>query len=135
MAFNFSKYNSEYSNPFGVDTDREYVKLSDLGDGFIFKVDGLFINNKGKYGSHAVLQANIPYPVNISMPNGMTDMFNEILKDNEAVEGIKAGTCFMKVKQYTSKKYGRVCFTADFVKPQKASEMLEQDSDTAQVPF
>lgn len=133
MSYNFSRYNNEYSNPFGVDTERDYVSLKDLGNGFVFRVDGLFINQKSKYGSHAVVQASIPYPVNVSMPNSLTDMFTQLLGDEKAVEAIVGGECFMKVKQYTSKKYGRVCFTADFVKPQPTSEMKQSTDE--KVPF
>lgn len=135
MAFSFSKYNSEFSNPFKVDTDRDYIKLSDLGNGFVFRVDGLFINNKGRYGSHAVVQADIPFPINVSMPNGLTDAFNELLKDGEAIEAIKNGECFMKVRQYTSKKYGKTCFTADFVKPQEVSKFDIDSKKEENVPF
>lgn len=122
--FSFSKYNSSFSNPFGVDTNRPYLKLSDLGNDFIFKVDGVFINSKSKYGSHAVIQSDINNsPVNISMPNGMTETFEELLKDSDAINAIKEGQCFMKVIGYDSRKYNRHCFTADFIEPCEVSTM------------
>lgn len=132
--YSFKKFNKQDS-PFDVDTDREYVSLSELGNGFVFKIDGIFINPKSKFGAHAVVQANVPYPVNISMPNSLTDVFKEILNDNEAVKAIKEGTCFMKVKQYTSKKYNRVCFTADFVEPCEPSKYQNEEASTTNVPF
>lgn len=134
MGFSFKKFNKN-GDVFDVDTDREYLRLSDLGNGFIFRVDGFFINPKSKFGKHAVVQADVPFPINISIPNGLTETFEGILKDKDAVNAIKNGECFMRVKQYTSKKFGRVCFTADFVEPCEPSKIDSDAVHDGNVPF
>lgn len=133
MAFSFKDFNRT-TDIFNVETDREYLRLSDLGNNFIFRIDGFFINPKSKFGAHAVVQCDVPFPINVSMPNSLTETFQEILKQPDAVQAIKDGDCFMKVKQYTSKKYGRVCFTADFIDPCEPSK-IQGDLDSEKVPF
>lgn len=135
MGFSFKNFNKKTGNVFDVDTDREYLRLSDLGNNFIFKVDGFFINPKSKFGVHAVVQADVPFPVNVSMPNGLTEVFESILKDEQAVKAVKEGSCFMKVKQYTSKKFGKVCFTAEFVDPCEPSKIDTDQVHDEKVPF
>lgn len=134
MGFSFKKFNKT-TDVFNVETNREYLRLSDLGNNFIFKVDGFFINPKSKFGKHAVVQADVPFPVNISIPNSLTETFENILKDSDAVNAVKNGECFMKVKQYTSKKFGRVCFTAEFIEPCEPSQIDGDAVHDEKVPF
>lgn len=137
MSFNFGKYNSQFSNPFKVGTDNDYVSLADLGDGFNFCLEGVFINRKSRFGAHPVAQAHININgertlVNISLPQHMNETFKQILADNGAIEAVNQGQCFCKVEKFHSKKYNRESYSVRFI----SADQFNTDRVTLEnIPF
>jgi hypothetical protein len=103
---------------FDIDiTDFKFIKLEDVLSQFgknTIKVDGLYINNKSDYGSHPVA-INKDDGLLIDLPAYMTDTVNEILKDGESISLIKKGLVGLRAQKYTSKKFNKTCYGAEWV--------------------
>lgn len=99
-----SKYNT--SNPFsGIDTKTfEYVGLDKLADSYdkdhVYKVAGLFINPKGKYGSEPVA---ILGDCLVNLPRHLLDTVNEMLDDDATIQAFKNGKVGFKIYSYKNK--------------------------------
>lgn len=108
-----SKYNKG-SIDWGMDTkDFPYVKLSVMKVGEIFDVNGLFINSKGNYGSHAVA---ISGNTLVDLPSHLTEAVQNMLQDMEVVDAIKAGKVQAKVKTYNASNFGnKECFSVEWL--------------------
>ena len=72
-----------------------YIKLSEMGDGEVFKVRSIYMNRKSKYGDHYVVLAEADdgtiYGVNLPKFNNETIV--GILNNDEMVAAITAGKC------------------------------------------
>ena len=114
----FAKKYNKVKAIFNIDvSDFTFMKLSDIyteyGDNVI-KVDGLYINDKGKYKPHPVA-INVTEKTLIDLPAHMTKTVKEILKDSESISLIKKGLVGLCAKQYKDKKYGKICYSAEWV--------------------
>lgn len=95
---------------FDVDiTNWPYKKLEELfkEGNKIFKIQGLFISSKGKFGEQPIAICD-GYCVN--MPSYMVDECKNILSDDEDIAAIKAGAVGFSVEQYIDKKFGKTCY-------------------------
>lgn len=98
-----------------VDTEGfEYRDLKTLhaeqGGDVIHRIDWLFLRT-GKYGKHPIF-INVENKIMINVPAHLTDTVEDILKDGEAVESIKAGKVAFRIYKYTS--HGKDCFGIEF---------------------
>ena len=103
---------------FDIDiTNFSFMKLSDIYTNYgknVVKVDGLYINKKGKFNPHPVA-INIEEKMLIDLPEHMTETVEEILKDSESISLIKKGYVGLRAQRYTDKKYKKTCYSAEWV--------------------
>ena len=103
---------------FDIDiSDFSFMKLSDIYTSYgknVVKVDGLYINKKGRYDPHPVA-INIEEKTLIDLPEHMTETVEKILKDSESISLIKRGCVGIRAQKYTDKKYKKTCYSAEWV--------------------
>ena len=103
---------------FDIDiTDFNFMKLSDIYTSYgknVIKVDGLYINKKGKFNPHPVA-INVEEKMLIDLPEHMTEVVEEILKDGESISLIKKGYVGLRATRYADKKYKKTCYSAEWV--------------------
>lgn len=112
------KYNKGKERIFDIDiTDFRFMSMEDVFKNFgenTIKVDGLYINTKSDYGDHPVA-INVDDGLLIDMPQHMTEVVEEILKDSESISLIKKGYVGLRAQKYISKKYKKTCYGAEWV--------------------
>lgn len=92
--------------------DFKFTTLKDLYENdakAVYGVDGIFINNKSKYGSHPVI-INTALDMLVDLPKHMLDDVKKILEDPEDVELIKSGKVGFSIEEYKDKNYGKTCY-------------------------
>lgn len=128
MAFSFSGFNNNF-NRFKVEPDENatYYKPVELvdadGDDTTYNMVCCYINSKGKFGSHPVAGFTCENPASafaetiswLSLPQHLTETFEKILEDDNAVNAINNGECHFKLKKLHTKKYDKDFFTVEFV--------------------
>lgn len=101
---------------FDIDfTAREWTKLEDLfneQEGRTFQIDGLFINNKSKYGARPFVAFDQVYLADL--PQHMLEVVEEMIGDPYVVEEINDGKVGFSVRAYMSKNYNRECYSIRF---------------------
>lgn len=80
----------------------------------VYKVDGLYINKKGMYDPHPVAIVSDLGRL-VDLPSHMTDTVNDVLNDAESIDLIKKGNVGFKIRQYRDEKYGKMCYSAEWV--------------------
>lgn len=115
----FAKKHNKGTRVFDIDLDgREFFKLKDLfeknGADKVYKLDGLYISKSKNpaYPDSAVLFVE-DYLVNA--PSYMTEMWSDVLADQEDIEAIKAGTVLFKISTYIDKTFKKTCYGMDFI--------------------
>lgn len=83
----------------------DFMKAS---KGNVIKIDGLYINKKGRFGDHPVAIIKNSKAL-LDLPSHMTDTAVEILHDSEAIEAIKNGAVGLKAHEYTDPKFHKQC--------------------------
>lgn len=121
-------------NPFDCDTEGyEFCTLGDLfesnGADAVYRIKGLWINEKSKYGDHPVAICEGFFA---DFPKHMTEQAIAILHDKEAIQQIKAGEVGFKIHTYKDAKYGKTCYSPDWVdlEPGKVGAAYKDD-----IPF
>jgi len=74
----------------------EYKRLEDLGDK-PFRVFGMFINTKGRYGETAVLVLQKDY---LNLPKHLTEIVKKMMVDDEIYNLIEEGKLYGKKRSY-----------------------------------
>lgn len=102
---------------FDIDFEsREWSKLEDLyndqGEGTIFKIEGLFINQKSKFGPRPFVAFDKVYLADL--PQHMLEVVEEMIGDPEVVAEINDGKVGFSVRTYMSKNYNRECYSIRF---------------------
>lgn len=114
----FSEKYNKGNRIFDIDTkDFAFAKLEDLfaiGKDKTYKVDGLYINNGGRFNPHPVAVVT-ESALLVDLPSHMTDTVKEVLNDAESINLIKKGCVGFKVRQYTDKVYGKTCYSVEWV--------------------
>ena len=105
------KYN-KFNTIFNIDIkDFEFMDGHDFiamyGDNVV-KIDGLYINKKGKFKEHPVAII-ADEKILLDLPSHMTDTVNEVLKDSESIDLIKKGLVGLKAHEYVDKTYRKSC--------------------------
>ena len=111
------KYNKKAS-VFDVETkDFAFATLSELYSickDTVYVLDGLYINDGGKYDAHPVAVLSDERLL-VDLPSHMTDTVKDVLKDAESIDLIKKGCVGFKIRQYTAKKYSKTCYSVEWV--------------------
>ena len=114
----FSRLN-KFGNRFDIDlSEAPFFKLStvyrDTDENEVFPLIAIYINGKSKYGAHPIAVTECDGKLaQIDLPQHLTDVVNEMLKDDELFNGIKNGECGFTVREYESN--GKTCYTVNFV--------------------
>lgn len=107
-------FNTNYA--FNIDFEKDFISLKELkysyGDGYIHLIHGIGINAKSKYGAHPFLETNNYL---VDLPKHMLETCKQILSDSEMVQEIKEGLIGFKIRTYTDNKFGKECYTIEFV--------------------
>ena len=99
------------------DRDRPFKKLSDLiaengNEDTTYKVDGCYINTKGKFGDNGVIVSG---DINIDIPQGGVESIRKILENEELINLINAGKMYVRPYSYNSKKYNKLCYNVEYL--------------------
>ena len=95
-----SRYNK--GNRFDVDTTGfDYRKLSDLKDGQVYKLCGVYVNHKSAYGPAPVAILEDCF---VNLPAHVLNDVMDMLTDPEVVSDIKAGKCGFSRREYVDGK-------------------------------
>ena len=110
-----SRFNN--TNVFGIDTTNyKYVDLKELFDtdpNVQYKVLGLFVNTKGKFGAEP--NAIIDNKLIVNLPRHLLETVNELLDDDKYIEYIKQGHVAFTVYQYHSNKYNKDAYSVTWL--------------------
>ncbi len=110
---------------FNVNFDgREFVKLETLYNSApqaVYRLSGLFINNKSKYGPRPYAageafnsEGQIIDQFLVDLPMHMLEQVQQMLQDNEVIEEINAGIAGFSVRTYFSKTFNKDCYSIMF---------------------
>lgn len=91
----------------------EFRKLSELEEGAVYQICGLYINTKGKFDDHPV--AMCTDELLVDLPPHMTEDVRAMIASDEDVEDIKKGKVGFKIRKYHSKAYDRECVGVEWV--------------------
>lgn len=95
--------------------DRTWYKLEDMfneQEGVVFHIEGLFINEKSKFGARPFVAFDKIYLADL--PMHMTETIREMISDPEVVEEINDGKVGFTVRAYMSKNYNKECYSIRF---------------------
>ena len=120
---NLTSYNK--GSNFNVNFDkREFVSLETLynsNPNAIYRLSGLFINTKSKYGPRPYAsgetysdEGKLLDEFLVDLPMHMLDTLKEILNDDHCIEEINAGIAGFSVRQYFSKNFQKDCYSIKF---------------------
>lgn len=90
-------------------TFTDLAALHKKGEGEIFKIDGLYINKKGRYDDHPVAIL-CTEKLLVDLPSYTTETVLNILQDSEVVEAIKAGKVGFSIHPYYQEHFKKDCF-------------------------
>lgn len=111
----FDKYNHT-TTIFDMDlSDRTWYKLEDMyneQEGVIFHLEGIFINNKSKYGPRPFVAFDKIYCANL--PQRRLDDIREMMENPEIIDLIKAGKAGFTVYAFMPKDFDRECYDIKF---------------------
>ena len=110
---------------FSVNFDnREFVSLETLyqsNPDAIYRLSGLYINTKSKYGPRPYAAAELVRDDGsifdaflADLPMHMLGTVEEIIKDHEAIADINSGRYGFFVRQYFSKNFNKDCYSITF---------------------
>lgn len=107
-------FNSNYA--FNIDFEKDFVTLKELRnryeDGHIHLIHAIGINGKSKYGPHPFLETK---DCLVDLPKHLLETCKQILSDHEMVQEIEEGVIGFKIRTYTDNKFGKECYTIEFV--------------------
>lgn len=101
---------------FNVNTEGyKYISLKDLQDPGdlekVFKLLGLYINTKSKYGEVPVAIIEGTF---VNLPKHLTEDVREMLGDPETVQEIRGGKCGFRIREYDDARFNRHCYSVDW---------------------
>lgn len=112
-----SKFNKEVVRfDFEPSDDFTFRNLQELfkenGEKKVYKVLGMFINTKSRYGENPIIVGENYY---ISLPNHLVDVVKEIRSDSELVGDINNGKVGFTIYEYIQPKYNRKCYSINWL--------------------
>ena len=107
-------FNSNYA--FNINFEKGFVTLKELRDNYddtrIHPIHAIGINEKSKYGPHPFLETE---DCLVDLPKHLLETCKQILSDTEMVQEIKEGLIGFKIRTYSDNKFGKECYTIEFV--------------------
>lgn len=92
-----------------------WVSLEDLynadGDGAVYTLTGLFINQKGKYGPRPYVSTDLYL---VDLPQHRLEDIEQMLTMPEIVQQVTDGKAGFTIRPYISRKYDKECFDVFF---------------------
>lgn len=110
----------EYDN----EKERDYIKLGELDMSKTYPIEALFINTKGKFGDQGVIISG-DYIVNL--PNHLTEMIEDMRKDDEMVEAINDRLFDFEIYEFESKKYNRKSHGINLVPSENVQQEVQSE--------
>lgn len=110
----------EYDN----EKERDYIKLGELDMSKTYPIEALFINTKGKFGDQGVIISG-DYIVNL--PNHLTEMIEDMRKDEEMVEAINDRLFDFEIYEFESKKYNRKSHGINLVPSENVQQEVQSE--------
>lgn len=120
----------------------EFIKLEDVfkmsedekavsGRKPIYKITGIFINSKSKYGPRPFVSTP---DFLVDLPTHMLETTRQMLADDELIKEVNEGKVGFTVRAYYSNKYHKDCFSINFedIEP---SEGFAEYTGQEQLPF
>lgn len=93
-----------------------FRKLSSFEDGVVLKVAGCYVNKKSDFGEQPVF---IVYDSKdyffVNVPVRHIETINAIINNEDMVNAVNNGGCFIKVEKYFNSKFKKECFDFEFV--------------------
>lgn len=127
--FSFSSLNKVAYKTKPVE-DVEYIKLSELELGKVYKVFALYLHT-GKYGVQASALIDNGQRI-VNLPNSKVSEIESLNQNEDAVNAINAGACGLKTYEYHSSKYNKNFVSFDWVDMLEAAPEQSQEQD---LPF
>ena len=126
---NFGKFNPKKID-WNVDTTNfEYRKLSTLNENTIVQVKGFYTcNDNLNGGKQAILITDKCF---FNLPKHKVEEIEEIIDNDECVQAIKNGECFIKTKSYTSKKTNEVCMSFSYLSENEVNELKKNKAENS----
>ena len=94
----------------------KYTSLKDLyeenGDEKVYTLKALYINTKGKYGNSPIALIN---GYNVNLPNHLLDTINLFIDSLDMVDAINNNEVGFTIYKYTDNKYGKECYSVNWV--------------------
>lgn len=100
-----NKYNRGSKFTYKAPDSHKFESLVDLfnanGEDNVYTIKGFWINKKSKYGKHPVIVTPECY---IGLPKHLTDVFEEMMKDDDAIKAINNNELGFTIYPYTKGK-------------------------------
>ena len=134
--FNFTSLNKGAKFNFNTN-DLPYADIKDVffkanGNDLTYRVRAIYINRKSKFGESPVIALDNCL---INLPQHTMEQVEGILSNDEAIAGINNGECGIKIYQYNSTKYNKVCYSVEWVNIKSTdTTALPQFTAAAPVP-
>ena len=111
----FTKYNKSNFEKIEWNVKTDGFTFKKLGDFYgagvrAVQVFGFFFTKSDNYGLQPIA---ICSDCLLNLPTHQRDTISEMLKDKDAVNAIKSGACWLKIREYKS-KYNKICYEIDF---------------------
>lgn len=126
MAFTIKKYNK--GGKFDINTaNLPYVTLkrlyTDNGEDGVYAIGAIFINKKSKFGEAPVVPimdmdaetGEIKAVALCNLPRHLLEICVEMMRDDEAVDAIKAYKVGFTIRKYHSNVYNTDAYSVDWV--------------------
>lgn len=91
----------------------EFAENMDGGaENYVFPILGIYRGTKGNFGPSYNVATDYSY---VNFPAHMNEQCEELLNDGSAIAAIKKGRVGFRIRKYTQRRYGRDCYTPEFV--------------------
>ena len=119
----FNKFNKNTFEKIEWNVKTDGFKFKKLGEFYTsgvknIQIFGFFFVKSDNYGLQPV---GITRECLVNLPTHHRDTISEILKDKEAVEAIKQGNLYLRIREYKS-KYNKLCYDIDYCNAPEAPE-------------
>lgn len=115
-----------------IKNERDFKKLQDLQEKTRYTIEALFINTKGKFGNQGVIYTSDAI---VNLPNHLTNLIEDMRKDNEVTDAINARQLAFEVYEYTSEQgrqgYSINITTSDAPSDSTKGRAFNNDEDVA----
>ena len=75
----------------------------------VVKIDGIYINTKGRFDAHPVAIVST-LSLLVDLPPHLTEDVKEMLQDDECVEAIRSGHVGFTIREYEQSTYKKTCY-------------------------